>query len=107
MKHLKVWQKLLVMGLVFMAPFAVVTYNLAQSIGTLGVEFGRSELVGLDYEEALAGLIRLLQQHRGMSGALLGGDGTFRERLAAKTTEIESAIQAVDEADRRSAPLGV
>ena len=41
MKNLKVWQKLALMGAVFMVPFAVVTYKMTSSVNALGTEFGR------------------------------------------------------------------
>ena len=48
MRNLKAWQKLALMGAVFMLPFAVVTYKLASSINTLGVEAAQRELRGLE-----------------------------------------------------------
>ena len=39
MKNLKVWQKLVLMGTVFMLPFAVVTYKMVSSINELGTDF--------------------------------------------------------------------
>jgi hypothetical protein len=48
MKNLKVWQKLAVMGTLFMVPFAVVTYKMVSSINGLAVEFARQEVRGLE-----------------------------------------------------------
>ena len=44
MKNLKVWQKLALMGAVFMLPFAAVTSKMTSSVNTLGVEFARQEI---------------------------------------------------------------
>ena len=44
MKNLKVWQKLVLMGMLFMLPFAVVTYKMVSSINGLAVEFARQEI---------------------------------------------------------------
>src|SRR5436853_418733 len=57
MKNLKVWQKLALMGAVFMVPFAVVTYKMTSSVNTLGTEFGRQEIRGLEYYTPLLALI--------------------------------------------------
>ena len=44
MRNLKIWQKLALMGAVFMVPFAVVTYKMTSSINALGVDFARQEI---------------------------------------------------------------
>ncbi|MEI9962620.1 MAG: hypothetical protein WDM76_16340 [Limisphaerales bacterium] len=49
LKNLKVGQKLALMGVVFMLPFAVVTYKLITSVNTLGVKFAIQESHGLEY----------------------------------------------------------
>ena len=101
MKNLKVWQKLAVMGAVFMVPFAVVTYTMTSSIDTLGSEFARQELRGLEYHGPLMKLLQDLQQHRGMASAWLSGGASFEERLARKRVDIENDIKKVDEVDQR------
>ena len=101
MKNLKVWQKLAVMGAVFMLPFAAMTYEMVSSIETLGVGFARQEIRGLEYHRPLARLLRNLQQRRDMSAAWTSGDASFTERLDSKTADIETDIKNVDEVDRR------
>ena len=49
MQNLRVWQKLALMGAVFMLPFAGVTYKMTSSIQVLGVDFAEQELRGLEY----------------------------------------------------------
>src|SRR6266576_4812716 len=101
MKNLKVWQKLVLMGTVFMLPFAVVTYKMVSSINELGVEFARQEVRGLEYHAPLLALLKDLQQHRGMASAWLSGDASFKRKLADKSTEIENDLKIVDGVDRR------
>lgn len=101
MKNLKVWQKLVLMGAVFMAPFAVVTYKMISYIDTLGVDFARQELRGLDYYGPLAALLKDLQQHRALATAWLGGAPAYHDLLLASDNAIEADVKAVDEADRR------
>ena len=55
MRNLKTWQKLAVMGAVFMIPFAVVTYKMTSSINAMGVDFARLEVRGLEYLRSGAG----------------------------------------------------
>ena len=104
MKNLKVWQKLLLMGLVFMLPFGVVTWRLVSSVNTLGVEFARQEAKGVEYYGPLLKLVQELQLHRGLAKAWLSGDASFKERVAAKSMDVGEALQVVDAVDRR---LGV
>ena len=101
MKNLKVWQKLVFMGMLSMLPFAVVTYKMVSSINELGVEFARQEVRGLEYHAPLLALLKDLQQHRGMAAAFLSGDASFKGRLAGKRADIENALKLVDGVDRR------
>ncbi len=101
MKNLRVWQKLALLASVFVLAFAIVTYRMASSINTLGVEFAQQEIRGLEYYGPLAGLLNDLQQHRGMSAAFLAGDSSFKERLAERRLAIENDIKQIDEVDQR------
>ncbi|MDE0853593.1 MAG: hypothetical protein OSA97_04150, partial [Nevskia sp.] len=101
MKNLKVWQKLALMGAVFMVPFAVVTYKMVSSINTLGVEFARLELRGLEYYRPLLVLLNDLQLHRAMGAAASAGESTPQAELAVKAADIENDLKAVDAVDQR------
>lgn len=48
MKNLNVWQKLALVGVILMLPFAAVTWEMVKSINALGVEFARHEVRGLE-----------------------------------------------------------
>ncbi len=100
MRNLKIWQKLVLLGVVFFVPFGIVT-RMAASIDTVGVEFARQEIRGLDYYSPLSALLNDLQQHRDLVSARLSGDASVETTLAAKRADVERGIQAVDEADRR------
>ncbi|HLG57333.1 MAG TPA: hypothetical protein VI485_18470 [Vicinamibacterales bacterium] len=101
MKHLKVWQKLALMGAIFMAPFAVVTYKMTSSINALGVESARMEVQGLAYYAPAVALVKDLQLHRDIAHAWLTGDASFKDALTAKRTEIDNDITALDAVDER------
>jgi methyl-accepting chemotaxis protein len=101
MKRMKVWQKLGFLGVVFMMPLAVVSYQMISSMRTLGIEFARREVLGVEYLAPVRRLLDDLQQHRDMASALLGGDATFGEKLAAKKSEIAVDIQVIDTIDNR------
>ena len=100
MKNLKVWQRFVLMATVTVIPFALVTYKMVESIDTMGVKFAQQELRGLDYYRPLIGLLKDLQQHRGMAATVLSGDASFKGRLESKRIDIENDIEAVNEADQ-------
>jgi signal transduction histidine kinase/DNA-binding response OmpR family regulator/HPt (histidine-containing phosphotransfer) domain-containing protein len=99
-KNLKVGQKLALMGVVFMIPFAAVTYKLITSVDTLGVEFASQESRGLEYCAPLMKLLQALQERRELD-CLATSDRPLTEQLAANAAEIKREIQAVDAVDRR------
>jgi hypothetical protein len=101
MKNLKIWQKLALMAVVFIVPFAVVTYAMVSSVNTLSIEFARQEIRGLEYHRPLAALLKDLQQRRSMSSSWLGGDASFGDKVAASTAAIENDLRAVAEVDQR------
>jgi methyl-accepting chemotaxis protein len=88
MRNLKVWQKLALMGAVFMVPFAVITYKMISSIDALGVEFTRQEIRGLEYYGPAGALMKSLQLHRGLPNATAGAD-------------VERDLNAFDSVDQR------
>src|SRR5205809_4496423 len=96
MKNLKVWQKLALMGAVFVVPFAFVTYKMASSVNALGTEFARQEIRGLEYYTPLLALLKDLQLHRGMANALFSGDISFKDSATAKRADIENDIKKID-----------
>ena len=77
-----------------------MTYEMVSSIETLGVQFARQEIRGLDYHRPLVKLLQDLQQHRDISAAWLSGDPAFKERLDSKTADVENDVKKVDEIDR-------
>ena len=101
MRNLRIWQKLVVMGAVFMVPFAVATYTMLPWINTIGPEFARQEIRGLDYASPLQEFLQDMQQHRGLAAAWLSGDAAFKERLASKGADVQNDIKKVDEAAQR------
>ena len=101
MKNLKVWQKLWLLGLMFMIPFALVTYKLNSSVNTLGIEFARKEIRGIEYYGPLLDLLQSLQLHRGAANTWLNGESSFKETVNSKAVELEKAIRAVDESDQQ------
>ena len=101
MKNLKVWQKLLVMGVILMLPFGAVTWRMVSSINTLGTEFARQERRGLEYYSPLLVLLKDLQEQRDLTSLSLSGDASIKGRLDAKRLDVERDVKLLDEVDQR------
>lgn len=100
MKNLKVWQKLALMGLLFLLPFAAVTSKLIASINALGLEATQMEVDGLAYCQPALALMKNLQLHRDLAHSRLSGDRSFDAALTRQRTAVEADLKAVNEIDR-------
>jgi len=95
MRNLLVWQKLALLGAVFLLPLVVVTYALISSVNSLGIATARLELLGVEYNRPLLALLRDLQRFRGFSAA-----GLEEERGKVRG-DIERDLAALEAADLR------
>ncbi len=95
------------LGLVCLALAAPpLTMYIVQSSRAL--QSARLKHVGIAPSKALLRMVRLLQQHRGLSTAVLGGNTTMEAQRAAKQTETDRAVEAFDaivKSDIRDAAL--
>jgi methyl-accepting chemotaxis protein len=101
MKNLKVWQKLALLGLILLIPFAVVMWQLISSVRTLSLQPARLEVQGLEYMAPLRKLMRGTQLHRAYSQAVLHGDKNFAARLQSQNEQLEANLKEMDETDAR------
>ena len=95
LKHMKVWQKLGFLGVVFLIPLAIFSYKMIASMRAMGVNFAQREALGIEYLLPLQSLVEDVQQHRDLAAGLLNGDPSFAEKLAAKRDEIRADMQLV------------
>src|SRR5205814_6286177 len=102
MKNLKVWQKLLVVGVILMLPFGAVTWRMVSSINALGTEFARQESRGLEDYSPLLVLLTDPQEQRGLTSIWLSADASFKGRVDAKRLDVEKDVRRVHESDQRS-----
>ena len=101
MRNLKVWQKLALMGVIFLIPFALVTMKMVSAIDTLGVDFAAQELHGLEFTRPVLTLVKDLQQHRDVASIVLNGEAAYRGRLESVRADVEKDLAAIDELDKR------
>jgi methyl-accepting chemotaxis protein len=101
MKNLKVWQKLAFLGVLFLIPFAIVTYMMVSSINSEKIDFAKLELLGTEYYSPLSALLKDLQEHDSLAAVWLNGDLTFKDSVTGKGKDIETDIAKVDAVDQR------
>jgi methyl-accepting chemotaxis protein len=70
------------------------------SIQTMGIQFAKHESEGLRYYRPLLGLLKNLQEHRGIEAVILSGDASFKSTLDGKRIELGNDVKAVDEIDQ-------
>jgi methyl-accepting chemotaxis protein len=99
MRNLKVWQKLALMGAIFMLPFTVVAMKMVSTIDTLGVQSAVLELRGLEYTAPVLRLLKDLQAHRDVASVVLGGNAGYRARLDDARADVEKDLTALDALD--------
>lgn len=95
MKNLLVWQKLALLGAVFLVPLIVVSSALISSVHSLGIATARRELQGIEYARALQEVLRGVQFLCATDAT--AGEGE-RARLRAK---LEGDIARLDAVDAR------
>ena len=76
-KNLWVWQKLVLLGVLFLIPFALVTSKMVSSKNHDVVDFAKNEVLGVDYYKPLLVLLKDLQLHNAQSAAWLNSDASF------------------------------
>jgi methyl-accepting chemotaxis protein len=98
LSRLKLWQKLaiLVTGLLIPTILAGAFYFRTVSDN---LQITRAEWDGARYLQPLGAVLAEMFNHRGSAHALLNGDTTQKEALAASEARIESLLSAVDTVD--------
>ena len=98
LNNLKVWQKLALVVVALSAPVALLTYLLVAEMN-VAIDFARQEIRGVQSLQPARELLQHLAEHRGMSNAYLNGDGSFREKIAAKQAQLTEDVKAMDAVD--------
>jgi diguanylate cyclase (GGDEF)-like protein/PAS domain S-box-containing protein len=95
MKRLGYTNKFLLMGAVTAIAFLVIASSLFAHINK-EIRASQRELEGIVLAEPVSRAIQLLQQHRGLSSAVLGGSEAMRQDLHAKGDEVAAAFAALE-----------
>ncbi|MFZ2301568.1 MAG: EAL domain-containing protein [Gallionella sp.] len=91
MNRLGVTRKFVLLGMMSLAAFAVVMYSLFASLNQ-DISFMQRELKGLDLIRPFPRAVQALQQHRGLSAGVVGGDGAMRDSLPSMAKEVAKAL---------------
>ncbi len=100
LSRLRFTRKFLVIGLFMLLAMGVLGAVLAMQLLASARQANR-ELGGLEGVQTAVKLIQQVQQHRGLSSALLGGASDMRPKVDAKQAEIGEVIKAVEAFEAR------
>ncbi len=96
MTRLSYSRKLMLMGLITLVALTVVVYSLFTSLNQT-IQLSQRQLQGLALIEPITRTMQVIQQHRGISSVLLGGNETMRGRYASKEVAVGKAFKAMEE----------
>jgi twitching motility protein PilJ len=91
----RLWQKFLLLG-VFTLPAAILPTYQVYVTAKANVDRTQTQLNGVGPAKAVVRLLQLMQQHRALAAAVLAGDKTAANELAAKTIKINETISEID-----------
>lgn len=97
---LKIWQKLLLAGLLAAIPVGTLLYLFLQGQNEQ-IARTEAEREGLEYVLPLRALLERVPQHRAAASALLNGDASVLPLLEKTRAQIGEAVEAVDRVDAR------
>jgi len=100
LNRLRFTRKFLVIGALLLTVVGILTAVVAAQL-LASARQASSELAGLEGVQASIQLIQKVQQHRGLSSALLGGAGDMRPKVDAKQAEINEAMRGVEAIDAK------
>ena len=97
MNRLRYRSKFLLLGSAVTLVIGVLLYSVYSFLDR-DIHRAQSELVGLQMIKPLNGLTRVMQQHRGLSSGVLGGNDSMKEKRATKEKEVGDALTVADTA---------
>lgn len=95
MLRLKYPYKFAVIGLLAVSELLFLFYPLAVNLQS-SINTTRQELAGLVVDQPLLSLIQLIQQHRGLSAAVVGGVSNLKAQRSVKEGEVQAALAQVE-----------
>lgn len=100
MNRLTYSKKFLLLGVCFLIPLTLTLVLLITEMD-MQIRFAEKERLGITYNQALRLVIDNMQQHRGMSSALLSGDESFKSKILEKQSQLADNMKAIDALDKQ------
>ncbi|AZP13570.1 PAS domain-containing protein [Undibacterium parvum] len=94
LNSVKMWQKFSLIGVFVVALFSLPFYFYLISINS-DVDSAKTEQMGAAVLPNAVKLIQTLQQHRGLSGAVLGGNASFKPARETAAQSVNAAFESV------------
>ncbi|QEL64955.1 putative citrate chemoreceptor protein [Oryzomicrobium terrae] len=95
MNRLRYGRKFALIGAVALAAIAIVFAGLFIQLREV-ITQSRQELAGIELLQPFGSLIQASQQHRGLSGGVLGGNDALKGKLDQRTRDIERMVGDLD-----------
>ncbi len=96
MSRLDYTRKFIVLGLIYLVAIAVVVYSLYASLNQV-VRVSQRQLEGLELIKPISRVVQFMQQHRGLSTGVLGGNEAMRSSSGTKETEIAAVFRTIEQ----------
>jgi methyl-accepting chemotaxis protein len=99
-KRMRLWQRFAALGILGALLVAPPLYFYAREANK-AIDAARLEQRGVKPVTELLHLLRLVQQHRGLSAGALGGNSSMQSQRAAKQAEVQQSFAKVEEVLKR------
>ncbi|MGZ8181606.1 MAG: EAL domain-containing protein [Methylobacter sp.] len=95
MNRLSYTRKFMVLGLIYLVAIAVVMYSLYANLNQVA-RTSQLQLEGIELIKPISRTVQFMQQHRGLSIGVLGGNEAMRSQRDAKEIEAAAAFNAME-----------
>ncbi|MFZ2403600.1 MAG: hypothetical protein WAW41_00575, partial [Methylobacter sp.] len=95
MNRLNYTRKFMVLGLIYLVAITVVMYSLYANLNQVA-RTSQRQLEGIELIKPISRTVQFMQQHRGLSIGVLGGNEAMRSQRDAKGIEAAAAFNAME-----------
>lgn len=95
MNRLSYTKKFMVLGVINLIAVTIVVYGLYHNLNRIA-DTSHRQLEGIEIIKPIAKLVQLMQQHRGLSAGVLGGNEGMRIQREAKELQTDAAFDSIE-----------
>ncbi len=96
MNRLNYTRKFMVLGLIYLVAITVVVYSLYVSLNQVA-RTSQRQLEGIELIKPISRTVQFMQQHRGLSTGVLGGNEAMRTQRETKEIEAAAAFNSIEQ----------